>query len=97
MRVRLTPRAVADVDDAVRHYDGVAVGLGHDFIQQLDAVVERLQVFPQGAPPVEGVPGVRRARLRRFPYGLFYVVEDDELIMLRVLHARTDASGELDG
>ena len=94
MRVRLTPQAVDDVRDAVDHYDDVA-GLGEEFLDQFDSVVERLLMFPNGAPPVEGFPGVRRARIRRFPYGAFYRLDGDDLVVLRVLHGRRDAATSL--
>jgi toxin ParE1/3/4 len=90
MRIRFTPRAVTDLDDAIACYEGVAGGLDESFLEQLDLVLERLQLFPNGASPVEGMPGVRRSRMRRFPYGVFYHVPDEELIVLRVLHTRRD-------
>lgn len=93
MRVRFTTRAVAGVEQAVDHYAGGAAELAVGFLEQVDRVLERLQMFPAGAPPVDGYPGVRRARIRRFPYGVFYRVDDDDLIVLRVLRSRRD-SGE---
>ena len=33
---------------------------------------------------------VRRAWVRRFPYGLFYVVEEACLVVIGVFHARRD-------
>ena len=41
----------------------------------------------------------RRALLRRFPYGVFYAVEADEIVILAVLHLAQDPSaifGRLD-
>ena len=91
MRIRLTQHAVDDLRDAVDHYDDVA-GLGEEFLDQFDNLVERLLMFPNGAPPVEGFPGVRRARIRRFPYGAFYRLDGDDLVVLRVLHGRRDTA-----
>ena len=33
---------------------------------------------------------VRRAFMRRFPYGVFYRVEEDQIIVVGVFHARRD-------
>lgn len=90
MKVRLAARAVSDLEQAADHYDGQVAGLGAEFLRAFDTALERLQLFPEGAPPVDGFPGVRRARVRRFPYGVFYRPEAEELIVLRVHHARRD-------
>jgi hypothetical protein len=33
-------------------------------------------------------PRVRRASLRRFPYGVFYTIREDRIDVLAVYHAR---------
>jgi len=35
---------------------------------------------------------VRRALLRRFPYSLFFVLEDDALFVIAIFHASRDPS-----
>ena len=35
-------------------------------------------------------PGIRRARLRRFPHGLFFRVLDDALYVIACFHASRD-------
>ena len=52
--------------------------------------MERLQTFPHGAAPVEGFPGLRRARMRQFPYGVFYRPGTDDLVIVRALRTRQD-------
>jgi len=34
--------------------------------------------------------GLRRVPLRHYPYGLFFVVEDDAVIVVACFHARRD-------
>ena len=41
---------------------------------------------PEACPVV--VNNVRRGLLRRFPYGLFYVVEDEQLVVIGCFHVR---------
>jgi plasmid stabilization system protein ParE len=36
---------------------------------------------------------VRRGLVRRFPYGVFYVVTDDAIVILAVFHASRDPAG----
>ena len=52
--------------------------------QQIDA----LQRFPLVHPKV--LQSVRRAILRSFPYGFFYFVEHDRLVVVAVIHLKLD-------
>lgn len=97
MRVRLTEAAVSDLQDAQDYYASVDPKLADDFLDSVDAVIDRLEMFPRGAPPVEGFPGMRRARLRMFPYGVFYQLEDSgDALIVRVLHTRRPHVDALD-
>nr|WP_054685187.1 type II toxin-antitoxin system RelE/ParE family toxin [Microbacterium sp. No. 7]ALJ21435.1 hypothetical protein AOA12_16655 [Microbacterium sp. No. 7] len=91
MTVRLTDLAVRDLTEARDHYRAIGEGLESQLLDQLDRVVDRLITFPKGAPPVDGFPGVRRARMRQFPYGVFYRLDGDDILILRVVHTRRDA------
>jgi toxin ParE1/3/4 len=71
-------------------YEGEAAGLGRRFRQAVDAMVERMSDNPRQFPTV--FKNVRRALLRRFPYSLFFVVEDDALIVIACFHASRDPS-----
>lgn len=87
MKIRFVSRAVNDLEATLRHYGELGTDLRPRFRVDFDAALERLVMFPNGAPPVEGFPGLRRARMRRFPYGIFYRPDAEELLILRVLHA----------
>jgi plasmid stabilization system protein ParE len=86
--VVFTPAAQADVVEAQAWYEAQAPGLGARFRAELDAAVQRLAANPEGFPVV--LRDVRRARLRRFPYGLFYRAPPDALVVLACFHARRD-------
>lgn len=90
MTVRLTERAVVDVAAARNHYRAIDEDLGRRFLDQFDGVMDRLAMFPNGAPPVDGFPDVRRARMRQFPYGVFYRNDQGDILVIRVLHTRGD-------
>jgi plasmid stabilization system protein ParE len=38
---------------------------------------------------------VRRANLRKFPFGMFYFVADETVVVIGVLHAARDTEAEL--
>lgn len=96
MTIRLGQHAVDDLHEATEHYAGPEPDLREQFLDDVDLTMARIETFPHGAPPVEGVPGVRRARMRRFPSGVFYRVEDDgDLLIVRVLHSQRQADLDL--
>lgn len=89
--VVLGPQAVADLRSARDYYADLDPGLVPRLHGELERVMERLELFPASGTPVEGMPGVRRARMRHFPYGVFYrLVGADEIRIVRVLHTRRD-------
>lgn len=88
MSVRLRPEAEADVGDAYRWYEERMRGLGSEFLRAVDATLSAIERTPEAYPIVH--ESVRRALLRKFPYGLFYVIEPDGIVVLACFHARRD-------
>ena len=70
MKIRFLAIARQELDDAVEWYDSQSAGLGRQFLDELDLVVRRIRTYPDSCQ--EMTPGLRRALLSRFPYGLIY-------------------------
>ncbi len=95
VRIVLGEHAVDDLRRARDYYSAIDPTLSDDFASAFDVVVERIRIFPRGAPPVDGFPGLRRARMKRFPYGVFYRDTDGKVIVVRVLHNARDTERHL--
>jgi plasmid stabilization system protein ParE len=91
VRVRLTPEAEADIAEAYTWYEDAQTGIGDRFLEAIDEQLRWIGDWPEASPVVH--QAIRRSLVRQFPYGLFYIVEDDELIVLGCFHARRDPSG----
>lgn len=87
-RVRLTPEAEADITEAYDWYEEARPGLGDRFLDAVSEGFDYVAEWPEASPGVHGA--VRRALLHRFPYGLIYVVEGEEVVVLGCFHARRD-------
>jgi len=74
--------------DAIQWYEAKRVGLGARFKAEVDRLLTRIQTSPQQFPEIE--PGYRRAFVHSFPYGIFFAVEEREIVVLAVLHHRRD-------
>lgn len=69
-------------------YQEVEAGLGIAFLDELSRIERHLNANPLLYQQV--VTDVRRVVLRRFPYGLFYVVDGDTVSVLACLHLHRD-------
>lgn len=78
-------KAEADLDEAFRWYQAQREGLGEDFLLCVDDVLERVRRTPELYPLVHRE--LRRAAVRRFPYGVFYVEREDAIVVVAVVHS----------
>ena len=82
-----TPDAQLELFEASEHYEEQQEGLGFAFLSAVDATVQRLARHPEIGHAVLGT--LRRLLVRRFPYGVFYrVLEDDSVEVVAVFHQR---------
>ena len=87
-RVRIRASARDDIRDAFDWYEDQSPGLGNEFVTELDRVISKLTTDPRIYQTVN--KEVRRALARRFPYGIYYLVDEDRVNVLRVLHLARD-------
>jgi toxin ParE1/3/4 len=72
--VKVTFRKIAqfEFDQAADWYDGERIGLGVEFISEIENLVERVRAAPLMYQKVLG--DIRRAVAPRFPYAVYYKV-----------------------
>jgi toxin ParE1/3/4 len=78
------PEAVADLQEAFEWYEKRAPGLGAQLVGELDRALASIAANPLAFSKIHRA--MRRTLLRRFPYGVFYLVEDDRIVVLAILH-----------
>src|SRR5205085_6075986 len=88
--VRFLEIAEIELDQAIHWYGAQAPGLGDAFLIGVMSAGDRIARFPEAWHPLG--EGVRRCRLRRFPYGLIYTIDNGDILLLAVahLHRRPD-------
>src|ERR1700687_3209547 len=87
-KIILRPEAEADLSKTYLWYDEIRPGLGRDFLRSVDASLASAQRYPFSFPRTH--KQIRRALLRRFPYGLFYFVHKRNIIVLACFHFKRD-------
>jgi plasmid stabilization system protein ParE len=87
-RVIVRPKAEADLLRAARWYEMQRRSLGDRFLNEIKLSLGVLETSPEHHPIY--YRGFRRLLTRRFPYKLFYRIEGNDVIVVRVLHAKRD-------
>jgi plasmid stabilization system protein ParE len=88
--VRFRSEAASEVLLAREWYDSQSPGLGKEFVQALERVIDLISDLPEAFPEI-GV-GVRRALLGRFPYAVYYRLDSDLIEVIACLHTRRSPS-----
>lgn len=83
-----TPEAETDLEEAFGWYQEQVPGLGHEFLAAVEKQLEQIVANPRQYQTRHR--GVRRAIMKRFPYAVFYTVEDPAVVVLAVEHQSRD-------
>ena len=78
------PEAVADIVEASAWYARQKAGLGEEFLSAVSDTAKRIAEQPMQYAVVHRE--IRRALVRRFPYGLFYRVWDQQIVVVACFH-----------
>ncbi len=84
--VRYKRAAAAEVETAITWYAQPEINQASAFVQALERSEVHLRTQPALYQRVEGE--IRRAVMRSFPYSLFYIIEQNEVIVLAFIHQR---------
>lgn len=88
IKFRILSAASRDLINAVKYYESQSYGLGKDFLEEFEKTVSRICMFPDAWASVS--PDLRRCLMRRFPYAIFYIRENEEIIISGVADLRTN-------
>jgi len=78
--------AEADLQSAFNRYEDKVDGLGEEFILTIDGSLTAVRQFPEMARLYHKT--IRRLVISRFPYGVFYPVEGQRIVVHAVLDLR---------
>ena len=84
----LRQEAERDLAGTYNWYNEKVPGLGSDFLAVVERALESIQENPARFPII--YREVRRALINRFPYGLFFLLEEERVVVLGVMHTARD-------
>ena len=82
------PLAQAELNDAAGFYEAAAVGLGGDFLNEMERLIALVCIFPDVGR--EHPAAIRTLAARRFPYTLVYQVLGERIFILAIAHQRRE-------
>ncbi len=81
------PEAEVEHLESVAYYEERQPGLGASYLAEFEATLEQVCETPSRYP-IEHRPDIRRIRLRRFPFTVFFRESSDVVQVLAVAHHR---------
>lgn len=88
MILRYTDRAKDDVELAFVWYEKQRRGLGFEFLDCVEISLKNILSFPEMHNILYS--RFRRCVIRRFPFSIFYTIENDEIVIHSVFDNRQD-------
>jgi len=85
-KILIQPEAESDLTEAYNWYEERIQGLGSDFLLNVEAAISSIQRNPETYPLI--YKNVRRCLVRRFPFGIFYIIVADKIIVMSVFHTK---------
>lgn len=86
--VRLTKRAESELEYSAIAYEAVSKGLGIRFVNEVDNIKQTIARSPKLYQVV--YKEYRAAHLKRFPFSVFYTLEDKEAVIHAIFDSRQD-------
>ncbi|MBE8190095.1 MAG: type II toxin-antitoxin system RelE/ParE family toxin [Candidatus Thioglobus sp.] len=78
------PEAEQDIENAAQWYEQQKSGLGYDFLAEIENITK---IISQNVLGYEKIyRDLHRTVIRRFPFNLFYLVEENAIIIIAVIH-----------
>lgn len=82
----IRPEAEEDLSESYRWYERQRPGLGDDFLLRVEAALDSISYDPEIFATIH--KDVRRKLIRRFPYGIFYVIGQNKISVLAIVHTK---------
>ncbi len=94
MRVAITHSAEIDLLEGFSFYEEQTAGIGEYFLDSLFADIDSLALFGGIHPKPEG--SYYRTLAKRFPFAIYYAMEDDLVTVVAVLDCRQNPASITD-
>lgn len=85
LNIIVQPEVEVDLLEAVVWYENKLQGLGESFLLNVEATIRTIKRNPEAFPKV--YKEIRRVLIKKFPFGIFYLIEKERIVILAIFHA----------
>ena len=85
-KLRLLPEAEAELRSAARDVEKRRPGLGRELVHEFRVALARISFLPRASRIERGE--IRVQSMARFPYRIYYLVRNDEILVIAMGHRR---------
>ena len=78
------PAAVIEFTEAIDYYESCQKNLGYEFSLEVYETINRIIINPNAWQLMND--NIRRSLVNRFPFGILYVIRNNEILILAVMH-----------
>ena len=82
--VEFLASAEQEMRESAQYYETRVPGLGKEFLNQIERATDRIAEYPEAGVRIRGE--TRRRMLRRFPFGLLYRIEEEQIVVTAIMH-----------
>nr|AMP54340.1 plasmid stabilization system protein [uncultured bacterium] len=86
MKIKFHSEASKEFFEAVEYYEEQVVGLGYNFIDEVEKVLDVIEQQPASGTKITKTE--RRFLVSRFPFGIIYSIEEDQITIFAVMNLR---------
>lgn len=88
MKLRVLDAAEREVADAFDYYESQSDGLGRRMTGEIRDALAGILDFPEAHPIFDSAH--RKRNLKKFPYGIIFRIEGEEVVFVACFHLRSD-------
>jgi plasmid stabilization system protein ParE len=86
--LKVQDEAEEDIDSAFTWYEEQSVGLGSKFLEEIEEGFLLITNNPEHYGYYKPRPHYRRFLLKQFPFRIVYEIEENNIVVFRVLHVK---------
>jgi plasmid stabilization system protein ParE len=86
LRIYFSEQAADELKAAAVWYEEQKRGLGSEFIRSIDVALSKISRTPMLYN--FALDEMRRCLLKRFPFGIFFSIESDHILIVSIFHSR---------
>jgi len=84
MKIEFLPIVKSELEDAIEYYDLQVQGLGNKYKNEAKSTIKRIAIFPTAWMEVK--PEIRRCIMHKFPYNIYYSIQNNIILILAIAH-----------